>query len=60
MPKALSDQDRLLAFAFRATDEQLEAAKKVIDAAIRAKGGTERKLGKRPVKPAATPNKASE
>lgn len=39
MPKALTDKDRILAFAFRAEVKDLEDAKKVIDAAIRAKKG---------------------
>lgn len=39
MPKKLTDAERILAFAFRAPIEQLEDAKKIIDAAIRAKKG---------------------
>lgn len=37
MPKKMSDRDRLLAFAFRATAEELEDAIGVFKAALRAK-----------------------
>lgn len=55
MPRAQTDQERLLAFAFRATPAELEEARRTIDAALRAKrgGGTKKTSTRsRPPKPA--------
>lgn len=55
MPKALSDKDRILAFAFRATTEELSDAIAVLKAAHAAKVGG--KGAPRPVK--AAPRRSS-
>jgi citrate lyase beta subunit len=62
MPKTLTDKDRLLNFAFRATTEELVDAISVLKAAHAAKVGgaaprrTASKRAARPATPAKTPD----